>query len=82
MTAITAWAEGLTTLVAPIGPRFARSEARRHAADYLHGLLRHTARKNGWQLAETVGAAAPDGMQQFPYRAVWDPDAVRDDLRG
>ena len=81
MTAITAWAEDFTALVAQIGPRFARSEARRHAADYLHGLLSHTARKNGWQLAETVGDATPYGIQQFLYRAVWDPDAVRDDLR-
>ncbi len=24
----------------------------------------------------------PDGLQQFLYRATWDPDAVRDDLRG
>jgi SRSO17 transposase len=81
MTAIAAWTEDFSALVAQIGPRFARSEARRHAADYLHGLLSHTERKNGWQLAETVGDAAPYGIQQFLYRAAWDPDAVRDDLR-
>lgn len=44
-------------------------------------LLSPVARKNSWQLAETVGAEAPHGFQQFLYRAVWDPDAVRDDLR-
>src|SRR3954447_22462789 len=81
MTAIAAWTEDFAALLAQIGPRFARSEARRHAADYLQGLLSHTARKNGWQLAETVGDATPYGIQQFLYRAVWDPDAVRDDLR-
>jgi SRSO17 transposase len=81
MTAIAAWTEDFSALLAQIGPRFARSEARRHAADYLHGLLSHTARKNSWQLAETVGDAAPYGLQQFLYRAAWDPDAVRDDLR-
>src|SRR4051794_40743799 len=81
MTAIAAWTEDFAALLAQIGPRFARSEARRHAADYLHGLLSHTARKNGWQLAETVGDATPYGIQQFRYRAAWDPDAVRDDLR-
>src|SRR5437764_10469621 len=74
MTAITAWAEDFAALLAQIGPRFARSEARRHAADYLHGLLSHTVRKNGWQLAETVGDATPYGIQQFLYRAAWDPD--------
>lgn len=81
MTAIAAWTEDFSALLAQIGPRFARSEARRHAADYLHGLLSHTERKNGWQLAEAVGDAAPYGIQQFLYRAAWDPDAVRDDLR-
>ncbi len=81
MTAITAWTEDFTTLVARIGPRFARAEARRHAADYLRGLLGRTERKNGWQLAEAVGDATPYGLQQFWYRATWDPAAVRDDLR-
>jgi len=81
MTAIAAWTEDFAALVAQIGPRFVRSEARRHAADYLRGLLSHTARKNGWQLAETVGDASPYGIQQFLYRAAWDPDAARDDLR-
>jgi SRSO17 transposase len=81
MTAIAAWTEDFAAVVARLGPRFVRAEARRHVADYLHGLLSHTARKNGWQLAETVGDATPYGIQQFLYRAAWDPDAVRDDLR-
>jgi hypothetical protein len=33
MTAIAAWTEDFAALLAQIGPRFARSEARRHAAD-------------------------------------------------
>src|SRR5436305_4227489 len=81
MTAIAAWTEDFTTLVAQIGPRFARAEARQHAAAYLRGLLSPVARKNSWQLAEMMGEEAPYGFQQFLYRAVWDPDAVRDDLR-
>ncbi len=81
MTAIAAWTGDFSALVARIGPRFARSEALRHAADYLRGLLSHTARKNGWQLAETVGDVGPYGIQQFLHRAAWDPDTVRDDLR-
>ncbi len=81
MTAIGAWTDEFAALVGQIGPRFARSEARRHAADYLRGLLGRTERKNGWQLAEAVGDATPYGLQQFLYRAAWDPEAVRDDLR-
>jgi SRSO17 transposase len=81
MSAVTAWTEDLTALVAPLGPRFARAAARRHAAAYLHGVRSHTARQNGWQRAETVGDAPPYGLQQSLYRAAWDPDAVRDALR-
>jgi len=77
----TAGTEDFTALVGQIGPGFARSEARRHAAAYLRGLLSPVARKNSWQLAEALGADAPYGFQRFLYRAVWDPDAVRDDLR-
>ena len=81
MTALAAWTEDFAAVVARIGPRFARSEAREHAAAYLRGLLSPAARKNSWQLAGMVGDAAPYGFQQFLYRAAWDPDAVRDDLR-
>ncbi len=81
MTATAAWEADFAAVVGRIGPQFARAEARRHAADYLRGLLGRTERKNGWQLAEAVGDATPYGLQQFLYRAMWDPDAVRDDLR-
>jgi SRSO17 transposase len=81
MTVPAAWNTDFTAVVERIGPRFARAEARRHAADYLRGLLGRVERKNGWQLAEAVGDATPYGLQQFLYRAMWDPDAVRDDLR-
>ena len=81
MAAITDWTDEFAAVVGRIGPRFARAEARRHAADYLRGLLGRAERKNGWQLAEAVGDATPYGLQQFLYRATWDPEAVRDDLR-
>lgn len=62
-------------------PRFARAEMRVRCRRYLHGLLSATRRKNGWQLAEAVGERTPHGMQELLNRAVWDADAVRDDLR-
>ena len=46
------------------------------------GLLGNVGRKNGWQLAEHAGEATPDGMQRLMSTADWDPDLVRDDLRG
>ncbi len=81
MTVPAVWGEDFAAVVGRIGPRFARSEARAHAAAYLRGLLSRTERKNGWQLAAAVGDASPYGIQQFLYRATWDPDAVRDDRR-
>lgn len=51
------------------------------ARAYLRGLLSPVRRKNGWRVAEALGDATPYGVQQFLYRASWDPDAVRDDLR-
>src|SRR4051812_49273573 len=48
---------------------------------YRRGLLAPVERKNGWQLAEAVGDATPDGVQDFLSRVQWDADAVRDDLQ-
>ena len=47
----------------------------------MRGLLAPIERKNGWQLAEAVGDATPDGGQDFLSRVHWDADAVRDDLQ-
>jgi SRSO17 transposase len=45
-------------------------------------LLSPVERKNGWQLAEVNGDDTPYGVQHLLGRAVWDAEAVRDDLRG
>ncbi len=79
---VRAWAAGLEALHARIGPRFARAEPRRRVLAYLRGLLGNVGRKNGWQLAEHAGEGTPDGMQRLLATADWDPDLVRDDLRG
>src|SRR3982751_3815051 len=75
------WAEGLEQLHARIAPRLARSEQRGKALAYLKGLLSPAKRKNGWQLAEQAGEKNPDGIQRLLNNALWDADAVRDDLR-
>ncbi|HLB78510.1 MAG TPA: IS701 family transposase [Candidatus Dormibacteraeota bacterium] len=77
----TAWAQDLRALVAQIGPRFARSEARARVLAYLSGLLSPVKRKNGWQLAEQAGDCTPYALQHLLDRAKWDADAVRDDLQ-
>ena len=74
------WADEVAGVAERIGSRFARSEPRRRAVGYLRGLLSNAERKNGWQLAEHLGEATPDGVQHLLARADWDADAVRDDL--
>jgi SRSO17 transposase len=76
------WAAELEALCERTAPRFGRVEVRRRAGAFLRGLLAGVERKNGWQLAEQAGAATPDGMQRLLNHARWDPDEVRDDLRG
>jgi SRSO17 transposase len=77
---VRAWADEVNRVGERIGRHFARSEPRHRAVAYLRGLLSDTERKNGWQLAEYLGEATPDGVQHLLARADWDPDAVRDDL--
>ena len=64
-----------------LAPYFERTEPRRRAMAYLRGLLSPTERKNSWQLAEVSGDATPYGLQHLLRRALWDPDAVGDELR-
>ena len=78
---IANWHAGLDALHARIAHRFRRAEARERAKRYLAGLLDRVERKNGWQLAEHLGEAGPQGVQRLLNAADWDVDAVRDDLR-
>lgn len=78
--AVEGWADEVGAVAERIGRRFARSEPRRRAVGYIRGLLSDAERKNGWQLAEHLGEATPDGVQHLLARADWDADAVRDDL--
>jgi len=64
-----------------IAGRFSRVEPRRRVVKLLLGLVSELPRKNCWTIAEHVGDATPDGLQHLLARAVWDADAVRDDLR-
>jgi SRSO17 transposase len=74
------WAEEIEAVGERIGRHFARSEPRQRALGYLRGLLSDAQRKNGWQLAEYLGEATPDGVQHLLARADWDADRVRDEL--
>src|SRR5215204_1060015 len=75
------WQETLDELLSRIAGRFTRVEPRRRARAFVRGLLASLSRTNCWTLAEHAGDASPDGMQHLLARAVWDADAVRDDVR-
>jgi SRSO17 transposase len=64
-----------------IAHRFGRAEVRGRVRRYLAGLLARVDRKNGWQIAEAIGEAGPQGVQRLLNAAVWEADEVRDDLR-
>jgi SRSO17 transposase len=82
LTQVEGWAAEFDQLCERISPRFARPEVRRRVAGFLRGLLGDVERKNGWQLAEQAGETTPDGMQRLLTTARWDPDGLRDDVRG
>ena len=74
------WTLELTDVERRIGARFPRWDARCRAGASLRGLLSPVERKNGWQLAEVNGDDTPYGVQHLLGRAVWNAEAVRDDL--
>jgi SRSO17 transposase len=76
------WGRQLDEVARRIGARFPRSETRDRVRAYLIGLLGPVQRKNAWRVAERIGDADPYGVQYLMGRSDWDPDGVRDDLRG
>ena len=56
-------------------------EPRRTARLFLLGLLSGVERKNCWNLAEHARLSDPQPIQRLLREAVWDADAVRDDVR-
>ncbi len=78
---IRGWAVGLSALHQRISKHFLRAEPRQLAYDYLRALISPIERKNGWQIAEYLGAPTPDAVQRLLATAHWDADQVRDDLQ-
>jgi len=75
------WQEHFDAAFARIAGRFKRAEPRLAARAYLLGVLSDVDTRSGWQLAEQAGHRSPHRMQNLLAQAVWDEDAVRDDLR-
>jgi SRSO17 transposase len=75
------WQAIFDAVMARVAKRFKRVEPRRRMRLFVEGLLSDLPRKNCWTISEHAGEATPDGMQHLLTRAVWDADAVRDDVR-
>jgi SRSO17 transposase len=81
VSAVRGGAAYLRDIERRLAPYFERAEPRQRAMAYLRGLLSPAERKNSWQLAEVSGDTTPYAFQHLLRRALWDPDAVRDELR-
>lgn len=70
------WGSELESVFARMHPLFYRTESRRHAEQYVRGLLAPLERKNGWTIAEYVGELEPKALQRFVNLSPWDVDAL------
>jgi SRSO17 transposase len=75
------WREIFDGVMARIAGRFSRVEPRRRVRAFVLGLLADLPRKNCWTIAEHAGEPGPHRMQHLLSQAVWDADALRDDIR-
>src|SRR5712664_1033626 len=70
------WESSLECLFERMRSLFYRTESRRHAEQYIRGLLSPVERKNGWTIAEYVGEREPKALQRFLNVSPWDADAL------
>jgi len=70
------WNSDLDALLARLTPLFYRTESRRHAEQYVRGLLAPLQRKNGWTIAEYVGEPEPKALQRFLNLTPWNVEAL------
>ena len=68
----------LNALFARMGEIFYRPESRKHAEQYMRGLLAPLQRKNGWTIAEYVGESEPKALQRFLNVSPWNVDRLLD----
>ena len=73
---LAVWQSDLDALLARTGRIFYRTESRRHAQQYLRGLISPLQRKNGWTMAEYAGELEPKALQRFLNLSPWDVDEL------
>jgi SRSO17 transposase len=70
------WDHEFDALMARVRPLFYRTESKKHAEQYIRGLLSPLARKNGWTIAEYVGEPEPTALQRLLNLSPWDVEAL------
>lgn len=81
LEAIDQWREQLEAFQSCLGGYFSRSEAKIAAFEYIQTLLCSVERKNSWQMAEAAGHRTPYQFQNLLGRAVWDSEAVCQEIK-
>jgi SRSO17 transposase len=75
-TDVDVWESELKSLCERISSLFYRAESKKHAEQYVRGLLSPLERKNGWTIAEHAGEVEPKALQRFLNLSPWDADAL------
>jgi SRSO17 transposase len=70
------WESEFGDVATKVRSLFYRTESKRHAEQYLRGLLSPLARKNGWTIAEYVGEPEPKALQRLLNLSRWDADEL------
>lgn len=70
------WESELESMLGRIRPLFYRVDSKRHAEQYVRGLLSPIQRKNGWTIAEYSGESEPKALQRFLNLSPWDAGAL------
>ena len=69
-------------LLSRISVAFANESGFANAKGYIQGLMGDAERKNGWQMAESLGMSTPYAIQQFIYRGRFSANELQKISRG
>jgi SRSO17 transposase len=75
------WLAGADDLLGRAGEHVARVEPRKRLRRFVFAMMAPLPRTNCWSIAEHAGEQCPRGMQRLLSEAVWDQDAVLDEVR-
>lgn len=75
------WLAEADGLLSRVGRHVGRVEPRKRLRQFVFAMMAPLPRVNCWSIAEYAGQECPRGMQRLLSQAVWDQDAVLDEVR-